>query len=79
MIIDHQFSSLKFHFQNWKFIMVQRDLNYGCDIAIADVLYVYDLSIEIWCTYCENDIEAKFYMKNNMGMSRNHHYVKFLL
>ena len=30
----------------------------------------FDLWIEIWYTYCENDIEAKFYMENNMVMSR---------
>jgi len=30
----------------------------------------FDLWIEIWYTYWENDIEAKFYMENNMVMSR---------
>ena len=30
----------------------------------------FDLRIEVRYGYCENDIEAKFYMENNMVMSR---------
>jgi hypothetical protein len=30
----------------------------------------YDLWIEVCYNYCENDIEAKFYMKSSMVMSR---------